>query len=51
MGERLKIALVCEACGARNSETSKARAAASKRLKLKKFCPACNKHTEHRESK
>ena len=51
MGDRLKIALVCEDCGARNYETTKARAGAKQRLKLKKFCPGCNKHTEHKESK
>jgi large subunit ribosomal protein L33 len=51
MGERLKVALACEVCGARNYETSKSRAGATKRLTLKKFCPACNKHTIHRETK
>jgi len=52
MGDRLKIVLVCGDCGARNYETTKARAATAKpRLTLKKFCPGCNKHTEHKESK
>ena len=51
MGDRLKIVLVCEDCGARNYETTKARAVATERLTLKKFCPACNKHTAHKESK
>jgi large subunit ribosomal protein L33 len=55
MGDRLKIVLVCEACGARNYETTKARhmstGSAKPRLTLKKFCPGCNKHTEHKESK
>jgi len=51
MGDRIKIALVCEICGARNYETTKARAGAKERLALKKFCSGCNKHTVHRESK
>ena len=51
MGDRLKIVLVCDACGARNYETTKARASVKQRLTLKKFCAGCNKHTEHRESK
>jgi large subunit ribosomal protein L33 len=51
MGDRLKIVLVCEACGARNYETTKAPGGVRERLKLKKFCAGCNKHTEHKESK
>jgi large subunit ribosomal protein L33 len=51
MSDRLKIVLVCEECGARNYQTTKARAGAKQRLTLKKFCSACNKHTEHKESK
>ena len=51
MGDRLKIVLVCEECGARNYETTKARAGVRERLTLKKFCAACNKHTPHKESK
>jgi large subunit ribosomal protein L33 len=49
--DRQRVVLVCEVCGARNYRTTKARKAAQNRLALKKFCPACNKHTLHRESK
>ncbi len=49
---RKKITLVCEDCSARNYQTSKAVGAGPKeRLRLKKFCPTCNKHTVHKESK
>jgi large subunit ribosomal protein L33 len=51
MSERAKITLVCEDCGARNYETTKARAGKTERLTLKKHCSTCNKHTLHKESK
>jgi large subunit ribosomal protein L33 len=50
MGERARVVLVCEKCGARNYHTSKARKQ-QERLSLKKFCPTCNQHTQHKESK
>jgi large subunit ribosomal protein L33 len=49
MAERARVALVCEECGARNYQTTKARK--QERLTLKKFCPTCNRHTVHKESK
>jgi large subunit ribosomal protein L33 len=49
MAERTRVALVCEECGARNYQTTKARN--QERLTLKKFCPTCNRHTVHKESK
>jgi large subunit ribosomal protein L33 len=51
VGDRLKVVLVCETCGARNYQTTKARTAKTARLTLKKFCSGCNKHTTHKESK
>jgi large subunit ribosomal protein L33 len=52
MGERARIFLVCGECGARNYRTTKARhAKPGDRLELKKFCPRCNRHTSHQESK
>jgi len=52
VAERRRVALVCDECGARNYKTTKARKAGTeKRLAIKKFCPKCNKHTVHRESK
>ncbi|NLE48299.1 MAG: 50S ribosomal protein L33 [Sandaracinaceae bacterium] len=50
--ERVRIALVCERCEARNYQTTKARRTEEKeRLTLRKFCPTCNAHTNHRESR
>jgi len=48
---RVRIALACEECGARNYHTTRARKAGQERLQLKKYCPACQKHTVHKESK
>ncbi|MEM8609961.1 MAG: 50S ribosomal protein L33 [Myxococcota bacterium] len=50
--KRVKVALVCEECGARNYQRSKARKqGVQERLALKKFCRNCNRRTEHKESK
>jgi len=52
MGDRVKVALVCESCGARNYQTTTRRGQGhTERLSLKKFCPRCKRHTIHRESK
>ncbi|MBT8466337.1 MAG: 50S ribosomal protein L33 [Myxococcales bacterium] len=49
---RVKVALACAECGARNYQTTKLRKPGQKeRLTLKKFCPKCNGRTEHKESK
>ncbi|MDH3202732.1 MAG: 50S ribosomal protein L33 [Myxococcales bacterium] len=50
--KRGRVALVCEKCGARNYQTSKAKKTGpQERLALRKFCRNCNRHTEHKESK
>ncbi|MGB5811564.1 MAG: 50S ribosomal protein L33 [Polyangiales bacterium] len=50
--KRVKVALVCEECGSRNYQTTKARKIGrQERLALRKFCRNCNRHTEHKESK
>ncbi|MBZ0118831.1 MAG: 50S ribosomal protein L33 [Sandaracinaceae bacterium] len=51
MADRKRVALVCDECGARNYKTTKARRPDQERLAIKKFCPRCNRHTVHRESK
>ena len=51
MADRVRVALVCEECGARNYQTTKKRGNAEERLTLKKFCAACGRHTMHKESK
>jgi large subunit ribosomal protein L33 len=53
---RVRVALVCEECGARNYKTSKAKSkegggSEGQRLTLRKHCPHCGTHTTHRESK
>ena len=50
MAQRVRVALVCEDCGARNYKTKK-KTGQTERLTLKKFCPRCNQHTTHKESK
>ena len=52
MGERVNVVLVCEVCGSRNYQTTKARKTGpQERLALKKHCPHCKAHTMHKESK
>jgi large subunit ribosomal protein L33 len=51
MGERLRVALSCSECGARNYQTTKSREKSSVRLEIKKFCPTCARHTLHKETK
>ena len=50
MGDRVTVILACSECDARNYKTSK-RTEDRDRLELKKFCPKCNRHTIHRETK
>ncbi|EHJ06893.1 50S ribosomal protein L33 [Staphylococcus simiae] len=45
-----KIPLNCEVCGSRNYHVPK-QGDASVRLSIKKYCPKCNAHTIHKESK
>ena len=51
MGERRRVALVCEECGSRNYKKTRKKDAPGERMELKKYCPKCNRHTVHRESK
>ena len=52
MAERVRVALVCDECGARNYRTTKARREGEQeRLQMKKFCPTCGRHTLHLESR
>lgn len=48
---REKIILVCEQCLSRNYTTTKNRATTKERIQIKKYCPRCNAHTLHKESK
>ncbi|OQX68747.1 MAG: 50S ribosomal protein L33 [Sorangiineae bacterium NIC37A_2] len=48
--QRIPIVLACSICGGRNFKTTRGRHQEGI-LRLKKFCPACGKHTEHVESR
>jgi len=48
---REKVILICEECLSRNYYVSKNKLNTPKRLEVKKFCPKCNKHTIHKETK
>jgi large subunit ribosomal protein L33 len=50
MADRVRVALVCSECDARNYQTTKSRTK-QQRIELKKYCPHCARHTIHRESK
>ena len=45
---RETVALVCIECKARNYATTKRR---EQMVERNKFCPACGKHTVHRDAK
>lgn len=51
MGNRVKVLLICSKCLSRNYVTTKRKNDSSKRVELMKYCPKCNEHTLHRESK
>ncbi|MCR5563585.1 MAG: 50S ribosomal protein L33 [Desulfovibrio sp.] len=48
---RVNILLACTECKRRNYSSQKNKKNTTGRLEIKKFCPWCNKHTEHRETK
>ncbi len=48
---RLVITLACTECRERNYTSEKNRQNDSGRLTLRKYCPRCRKHTEHREQR
>jgi large subunit ribosomal protein L33 len=48
---RPKITMACTVCKERNYVTSKNRRNDPDRMTLKKFCPRCGKHTDHRETR
>lgn len=50
MKESKKVILTCSECLSRNYSTNK-NAHSTSRIELMKFCPKCNKHTLHKETK
>ena len=47
---RKKIILICSVCLHRNYTMTKA-STASDRIEISKYCPHCNAHTIHKETK
>ncbi|MCD6098928.1 50S ribosomal protein L33 [bacterium] len=45
------IVLACTECKSRNYVTTKNKRKHTGRFEIRKFCPKCNKHTIHRETK
>ena len=45
------VVLACEDCKERNYTTTKNKKTLKERMELNKFCPRCNKHTVHKETK
>ncbi len=50
MKEKKKVILTCSVCLSRNYTTSKNKSV-GKRIELMKYCPKCNQHTLHKETK
>ncbi len=45
------IQFQCQECKNRNYSKTKNKRTTTERLEMKKFCPYCRKHQEHRETK
>lgn len=48
---RVGITLECSECKNRNYRTEKNKRNDPDRLELRKYCPACGRHTLHREAR
>ena len=48
---RTRVTFECVECKHRNYDSMKNKKNDPERLQLKKYCPFCKKHTEHKESK
>ena len=46
-----KVTLACVDCAERNYSTAKSQKMEVERLEVKKYCPRCDKHTIHRETR
>jgi large subunit ribosomal protein L33 len=45
------IKMTCAQCGRANYHTTKNKRTMTEKFVIKKFCPACRKHHEHKEGK
>ena len=50
MGDRIQVALECSECSSRNYKTTR-KPDQKGQMELKKYCPRCNRHTAHKETK
>lgn len=50
MKQTKKVILTCSVCLSRNYSTNQ-NTSKNKRIELMKFCPRCNKHTLHKQTK
>jgi large subunit ribosomal protein L33 len=50
MAGRLSVSLACTECQSRNYKTTR-KTEDKGQLTLRKFCPACKRHTVHKETK
>ncbi len=48
---RVRVGLLCDQCGRRNYVVTKNKDRQAERLERRKFCPHCNGHTTHRETR
>mgnify|MGYP004507500153 CR=1 FL=1 len=50
-GNRINVGLACTECKRKNYSSEKNKKNNPERIELTKYCPACKKHTVHKESK
>ena len=48
---REQITLECEECAERNYTTTKNKRKHPERVEYKKYCPRCDQHTTHKETR
>ncbi|MBI2890875.1 MAG: 50S ribosomal protein L33 [Nitrospirae bacterium] len=48
---RTLLALACEVCGRKNYTGSKNKTKATEKIRVKKYCRFCRKHSPHKETK
>jgi large subunit ribosomal protein L33 len=48
--QRILAGLICTVCKSQNYITNRSKLNTPEKLKLRKYCPLCRKHTEHKES-
>jgi large subunit ribosomal protein L33 len=50
-GNRIIFSLECQTCKRRNYSNTKNKRTTPEKVKLKKYCAFCRRHTEHKETK